>query len=156
MQVRELMTKTVKLIDETATLQEAAEMMRDNDIGILPVAEAGRPIGMVTDRDIVVRALAENKDPAETRVREIITPRLCTVYEDIDVTQAAELMAREQVRRLLVLDHDQLPVGIVSLGDLATAQADGSSAPATADAALALKGVSQPERSPSTFKSSHP
>jgi CBS domain-containing protein len=80
MQVQELMTPSVKTIDSTATVLEAAELMRDQDIGALPVADAGRPIGMLTDRDIVVRALADYRDPSQTRVREIITPRLSTVY----------------------------------------------------------------------------
>lgn len=118
MQVQELMTKNVKVIDSTATLHEAAEMMRDADIGVLPVADGGRPIGMLTDRDIVVRALADWKDPAQTRVRDVITPRVRTIYADRDVSEAAELMAKEQIRRLLVLDHQQVPVGILSLGDI--------------------------------------
>jgi CBS domain-containing protein len=118
MQVREVMSKQVMMIDSTATLLEAAELMRDNDLGALPVADANRPIGMVTDRDIVVRALADYKDPSQTRVREIITPRLTTIYEDQDCTEAADLMAEQQVRRLLVLDHRQNPVGVLSMGDI--------------------------------------
>jgi CBS domain-containing protein len=140
MQVQELMTRNVKVIDSTATLLEAAELMRDQDIGALPVGDAGRPIGMLTDRDMVVRALAENKDPAQTRVREIITPRLATIYEDQDVSDAAELMAKEQVRRLLVLNHDKAPVGILSLGDI------GKSNTTPSTGAQALRGVSEPHR----------
>lgn len=140
MQVQELMTKNVKVIDSTATLHEAAEMMRDADIGVLPVADAGRPIGMLTDRDIVVRALADYKDPAQTRVRDVITPRVRTIYADRDVNEAAELMAKEQIRRLLVLDHHQVPVGILSLGDL------GRGDSASTQAAHALHGVSEPDR----------
>ena len=139
MQVHELMTRNVKVIDSTATLLEAAEMMRDEDIGALPVADAGRPIGMVTDRDIVVRALAEYKDPAQTPVRDVITPRLSTIYADRDISEAAALMAKEQVRRLLVLDHHQDPVGILSLGDIGRSEASSSVG------AKALQGVSEPE-----------
>jgi CBS domain-containing protein len=138
MQVHELMTKNVKVIDSTATLLEAAEMMRDADIGALPVADAGRPIGMVTDRDIVVRALAEYKDPAQTPVRDVITPRLSTIYADRDISEAAALMAKEQVRRLLVLDHHQAPVGILSLGDIGRSESGSLGA-------RALQGVSAPE-----------
>jgi CBS domain-containing protein len=142
MQVRELMTKNVKVIDSTATLNEAAEMMRDADIGVLPVADAGRPIGMLTDRDIVVRALADYKDPAQTRVRDVITPRVRTIYADREVKEAAELMAKEQLRRLLVIDQQQVPIGILSLGDIAR---DDS---ATSEGARALQGVSEPDRGP--------
>lgn len=142
MQVQELMTKNVKVIDSTATLQEAAEMMRDSDIGALPVADGGRPIGMLTDRDIVVRAIADLKDPAQTRVRDVITPRLRTIYADRDISEAAELMAKEQIRRLLVIDRQQSPVGILSLGDI------GRESAAMNGAAKALQGVSEPGRPP--------
>ncbi|HMA95539.1 MAG TPA: CBS domain-containing protein [Polyangiaceae bacterium] len=136
MQVHEIMTKNVKVIDSSATLVEAAEVMRDEDVGALPVGEGGRPIGMLTDRDIVVRALAEYKDPAHTTVREVITPRVTTIYADRDVNEAAELMAKDQVRRLLVIDHRQSPIGILSLGDI------GRSEHASQAGAHALKGVS--------------
>lgn len=142
MQVQELMTKNIKVIDSTATLLEAAEMMRDENIGALPVADAGRPIGMLTDRDIVVRALADYKDPAQTPVRDVITPRLSTVFADTDISEAAALMAREQVRRLLVIDHDQIPVGILSLGDIGRSEALSDAS------ATALHGVSEPTHAP--------
>ncbi len=121
-QVQQLMSKNIKMIDPSATLVQAAEIMRDNDVGALPVGDGERPIGMLTDRDIVVRALAEYKDPAQTTVREVITPRLSTIQADKDVSEAAELMAKDQVRRLLVLDHMQAPVGIISLGDIGRSQ----------------------------------
>jgi CBS domain-containing protein len=140
MQVQELMTPSVKTIDSTATVLEAAEIMRDQDVGALPVADAGRPIGMLTDRDIVVRALADYRDPGQTRVRDIITPRLSTVYNDQDVTEAADVMARDQVRRLLVLDRQQAPVGILSLGDIGKIQSVSS------EGAKALQGTSEPHR----------
>src|SRR4051812_46594229 len=132
------MTPSVKTIDSTATVLEAAEIMRDQDVGALPVADAGRPIGMLTDRDIVVRALADYRDPSQTRVRDIITPRLSTVYDDQDVTEAADVMARDQVRRLLVLNRQQAPVGILSLGDIGKGQEQ--------EGARALQGTSEPHR----------
>jgi CBS domain-containing protein len=150
MQVQELMSRNVKVIDSTATLLEAAELMRDEDIGALPVADAGRPIGMLTDRDIVVRALADYKDPNQTRVRDIITPRLSTIYADQDVSEAAELMAKQQVRRLLVIDHDKAPVGILSLGDI------GKTNTASSAGAHALHGVSEPHRELEAQKGSKP
>jgi CBS domain-containing protein len=140
MQVHEVMSRNVKVIDSTATLLEAAEMMRDQDIGAIPVADANRPIGMLTDRDIVVRALADYRDPNQTRVRDIITPRLSTIYEDQDIAEAAALMAKDQVRRLLVIDHQQAPVGILSMGDL------GKNDTGSAPAAAALRGVAEPHR----------
>jgi CBS domain-containing protein len=144
------MTRNVKVIDSTATLLEAAELMRDADIGALPVADAGRPIGMLTDRDIVVRALADYKDPNQTRVRDIITPRLSTIYADQDISEAAELMAKQQVRRLLVLDHDKAPVGILSLGDIGKADS------AASEGAHALHGVSEPHREYEAQRGSKP
>jgi CBS domain-containing protein len=154
MQVQDVMTKTVKVIDSTATLLEAAEIMRDEEIGALPVANAGRPIGMLTDRDIVVRALASYKDPSQTRVRDIITPRLTTIYADQDISEAAALMAHQQIRRLLVLDHDQAPVGILSLGDISLSEADKLSAASASG--QALKGVSEPTRDDPTERRSKP
>ncbi len=145
MQVQELMTQNVTMIDSSATLVEAAEIMRDFDIGALPVGTGDRPIGMLTDRDIVIRALAEYKDPAQTTVREVITPRLRTIQADRDISEAAELMAKDQVRRLLVLDHNQSPVGILSLGDIGRSQF------ASSAGAQALQGVtdaSREERAP--------
>jgi CBS domain-containing protein len=144
------MTRNVKVIDSTATLLEAAELMRDSDIGALPVADAGRPIGMLTDRDIVVRALADYKDPNRTRVRDIITPRLSTIYADQDISEAAELMAKQQVRRLLVLDHDKAPVGILSLGDIGKSESTASAG------AEALRGVSEPHREYEAQRGSKP
>lgn len=150
MQVQELMSKNVKLIEGTASLLEAAEVMRDQDVGVLPVSDGGRTIGMLTDRDIVVRALADYKDPAQTQVREVITPRVSTVYFDQDVSDAAELMAKDQVRRLLVLDRQQKPVGILSLGDVG--KHDGTNG----EGAEALRGVSQPEHQHTWQQSTKP
>lgn len=139
MQVQELMTKSVKMIEPSTTLVEAAEIMRDEDTGALPVGTDRRPTGILTDRDIVVRALADYKDPAQVTAGEVMTPRLSTVYVDQDVREAAELMAKDQVRRLVVLDHNQDPVGVLSLGDLAQSQF------ATSAGAQALQGVTAHE-----------
>lgn len=148
MQISELMTRTVATIDAAATLSEAAEIMRDLDVGILPVGDRGTPTGMLTDRDIVIRAVADNKDPAQTLVREIITPRVCSIYADQEAEAAAELMAKEQVRRLLVIDHEQRPVGILSLGDLSRHASDG-------EVVTAAHGVSKQETG-HKGKNSHP
>jgi CBS domain-containing protein len=150
MQVQELMSRNVQMIESSATLQEAAEMMRTSEVGALPVAEGGRPIGMLTDRDIVVRAIAELKDPTQTLVREVITPRLSIVYADQDVREAAELMAKDQIRRLLVVDAQQAPIGILSLGDI------GRSTAASDAGAQALQGISEPEHQHAWQQSSKP
>jgi CBS domain-containing protein len=141
MQVKELMTKSVKTIEAGATLQEAAQMMRELDVGVLPVSNGGKPTGMLTDRDIVVRALADSRDPTQTCVQDIITPRVCSILEDRDVQEAAELMAKEQVRRLLVVDEQRRAVGILSLGDLSRGSAETA-------AETAMEGVVRPTRYP--------
>lgn len=150
MQVHELMTKDLKLIESTASLLEAAEVMRDRNVGVLPVTDGARAVGILTDRDIVVRALADYRDPAQTTVREVLTPRVSTIYFDQEVSEAAELMAKDQVRRLLVVDHQQAPVGILSLGDVAT------NGQALSSGAEALRGVSQPEHEHAWQQSTKP
>ena len=138
MQVRELMSRAVKTIDAAATVGEAAELMLKLDVGILPVIDRGVPTGMLTDRDIVIRVLADNRDTAQTLVRDVITRRVCSVYADQEVQEAAQVMATQQVRRLLVLDHAQKPIGIISLGDL-------SRGAATHEVETVVKGVSREE-----------
>ncbi len=120
MLLRDVMTKGVAEVSPEATLSEAAEKMRTLDVGALPVCDtAGRILGMVTDRDIVVRAIAENADPRRTKVARVMTQGAIYCFADDDLTDAAKLMEQKQVRRLIVMDHDGHPVGIVSLGDLA-------------------------------------
>lgn len=147
MKVQELMTKSVKTIEAGATLQEAAQMMRELDVGVLPVSNGGQPTGMLTDRDIVVRALADSRDPTQTCVQDVITPRVCSILKDRDVQEAAELMAKEQVRRLLVVDEQQRAVGILSLGDLSRGSAESA-------AETAMAGVAQPSKNP--VRRAHP
>jgi CBS domain-containing protein len=124
MKVSEVMTRAVDVISPEATLDEAAERMRRLDVGPLPVAEGDRLVGMITDRDITVRATADSRDPTTTRVSEIMTPEVVFTYEDEDVKDAAKLMQDHQLRRLVVLNRDKKLVGIVSLGDLAVETKD--------------------------------
>jgi CBS domain-containing protein len=119
MQVRELMTQDVEIIRPDDTLQTAARMMADIDAGILPVGENDRLVGMITDRDITVRATAMGEDPKTTRVRDAMTRDVLCCHEDDDVREATRLMERNQVRRLPVLNREDRLVGIVSLADLA-------------------------------------
>jgi len=124
MQINEIMTEDVSCVGPEATLQEAAQKMRDRDVGPLPICDNDRLIGMVTDRDIVVRAIADGHDPATTSVRSVMTEGIEYCFEDDDVEEAARLMKKSQVRRLAVLNHDKRLVGIVSLGDLAVHMRD--------------------------------
>jgi len=120
MKVKELMTRDVEKIDADNYLKDAASMMRSMDVGALPVCENDKLVGIITDRDIAVRAVAEGLDPSQCTVRDAMTDEICWCYEDDDVETAARLMEERQVRRLPVFDRNNRAVGIVSLGDLAT------------------------------------
>lgn len=124
MQLREVMTPHVEVIHPDATLREAAQKMKNLDVGPIPVCDGDRIQGMLTDRDITIRATAEGRDPNATRVREVMTPDVIYCFEDQDVQQAADLMEERQIRRLIVLNREKRLVGIVSLGDLATQTGD--------------------------------
>ena len=124
MQIKEIMTRNVECVRPTDTLETAARKMRQLDIGPLPVCENDRVTGMVTDRDITVRATAEGLDPMKATVREVMTPDIVYCFEDQDVRDAADTMAAQQIRRLVVLNRDKRMVGIVSLGDLAVDSGD--------------------------------
>ena len=112
--------------------------MKSLDVGPLPVCDNDRLVGIVTDRDITVRATAEGDAPTDVRVRDIMTPEVIYCFEDDDVTKAAELMGEKQVRRLPVLDKSKRLVGIVSLGDLAVEPGNEQLAE------QALEGISKP------------
>ena len=124
MQLREVMTRDVEVIGPDATLEEAARKMDALDVGPLPVCENDRLVGMITDRDVTVRATAAGRDPTTTRVREAMTEDLVFCREEEDVETAAQLMKSRQVRRLPVLNEQHRVVGIVSLGDLAVQAGD--------------------------------
>lgn len=119
MQLKDIMTQGAEVIAPEATLQEAAQKMQRFDIGPLPVCDGDRLIGMLTDRDITVRAVAEGCDPKTTRVREAMTPDIAYCFEDQDVHEAAQVMEQYQIRRLPILNRNKRLVGLVSLGDLA-------------------------------------
>jgi CBS domain-containing protein len=124
MQVREVMTPGVLCVAPDDTLQEAARKMKNFDVGPLPVCDGGRLVGMLTDRDIVVRSVAAGCDPRAARVRDAMTPEVLFCYDDQDVGEAARRMEDNRVRRLVVLGRDKRLVGIVSLGDLAVSTHD--------------------------------
>src|SRR5262249_38468201 len=111
-------------VNPTTSLQQAARKMKNLDVGPLPVCENDRLVGMVTDRDITVRAVAEGCDINKTMVRDIMTPDIVYCFDDQDVEEADRLMEDNQIRRLVVLNRDKRLVGIVSLGDLAVETGD--------------------------------
>jgi CBS domain-containing protein len=120
MQVQEIMTQGVMCARPTDSIAAAAQQMKDLDVGALPVCgDNDRLVGMITDRDITVRATAYSRDPGGTVVKDVMTPTVITIFADQDVTEAAQIMKENQVRRLAVLNRGKRLVGIVSLGDLA-------------------------------------
>jgi CBS domain-containing protein len=136
MKVSDIMTRDVCLVDPKQTVRQAAAKMAEIDIGLLPVGENDRLVGMISDRDIAVRGVGAGKGPDAT-VREVMTTDVKYCYDDQDVEEVANNMAQQQVRRLPVLDHSKRLVGIVSLADIALDR----------DAALsgaALRGIAQP------------
>jgi CBS domain-containing protein len=124
MQLRDIMTPNPQCIRPEDTLLEAARQMRELDVGPLPVCDHDRLIGMITDRDITLRAVAEGRDPKTTPVRQAMTENIVSCFEDEGVAEAARLMEERQIRRLLVLNRDKRLVGIVSLGDLVVESGD--------------------------------
>jgi CBS domain-containing protein len=124
MQVKEVMTKGAECVSPSTTLQEAARKMRSLDVGSLPICDNDRLIGMITDRDITVRATAEGADPKTATVKDALTPDVVYCFEDQDVQEATRLMQDNQIRRLVVLNRDKRLTGFVSLGDLAVETGD--------------------------------
>ena len=141
MRVSEVMTRGVRCVRPSDTIRDAARTMRDLDVGPVPVCgDNDKLAGMLTDRDITVRAVAEGKDPNATKVQDVMTPDVHYCFEDQDVEEAANQMKDRQVRRLVVLNRDKRMVGIVSLGDLAVETSDEEMSGST------LEAVSQPAK----------
>ena len=136
MKITDVMTRDVQTIQPDQTAQEAARFMLSTDAGSIPVTEGERLIGMITDRDIAVRGVAEGRGP-ETPVRDLMTDGIVCAGIDEDVDAVAQKMSDAQVRRLPVIDEQQKLCGIVSLGDLARETESEA-------AHEALEGVSQP------------
>ena len=139
--VREIMTPGVDVIAPTATTADAARNMKNLDVGAIPVCEGENLLGMVTDRDLVLRVMADGRNPLEAKVGEVMTPGLYFCYDDEEVETAATLMSEKQIRRLPVLSRTQRLVGIVSLGDLAV------DALPTQTSGAVLHNVSDPSQS---------
>src|SRR5262245_10689540 len=124
MTLKDIMTPNPQCVSPEDSLRDAARKMRDLDVGPLPVCENDRLVGILTDRDIVVRAIAEGRDPQDSRVRDVMTRGIDYCFDDDEVAEAAWHMEAKQIRRLAVLDHNKRLVGIVSLGDLAVKSPD--------------------------------
>jgi CBS domain-containing protein len=136
-QIKDLMSRDVKMISPNTTIAEAAKKMRDGDFGMLPVGEGDIMIGTISDRDIAIRAVAEDKGVA-TKVRDVMSKGVAWVYEDDSLEQAAIIMSEHQVRRLPVMNREKRLVGIVALGDFAVQSS------AAEPTALALSEISRP------------
>jgi CBS domain-containing protein len=117
--LRDVMTSNPRTVEARAPVIEAATLMRDEDVGIVPIVEGDRLVGTITDRDIAIRLVAEGKDLQTTTVREIASTQLVTIDPDQDLEEALRLMAQHQVRRLPVVEEDGRLVGIVAQADVA-------------------------------------
>jgi CBS domain-containing protein len=141
MKLSEIMTREVIVIQSDDSLQSAARKMRDLNIGFLPVCDGDDLLGVISDRDITIRALADGMDVNIMLGRDLMTTPAIYCFEDQDVDEAAKIMAENQIRRLVVLSReDKRMVGVVSLGDLARNQT-------TARSGQVLRKVSEPDRS---------
>ncbi len=135
MKISECMTHDVKLVSPDTTIRDAARSMLEADAGSLPVGDGDRLIGMITDRDIAVRAVAQGRGP-DTPVREVMTEEVLYVCEDQSIDEVADNMSDVQVRRFPVVNRQKRLVGIVSLGDISQSESDA--------AEMALERVSEP------------
>ena len=118
MKVSKCMTRDVELVSPTQTIRDAAQMMAELDAGALPVQQDDRLVGMITDRDIAVRAVAQGKSP-ETPVRDVMSHELLYCFDDQEIEEVSRNMGEVKVRRLPVVNRDKRLVGIISIGDLA-------------------------------------
>lgn len=126
MRAGEIMTRNVETIRPGASIREAARMMDELNVGALPVCHGARLVGIITDRDITVRATSDGMQPDRTPVHVVMTDDVCWCFEDDPIDQVEEQMARRQIRRMPVMDRSKRLVGLLTLGDLATDEAPGT------------------------------
>ena len=136
MNIGEVMTRNVEVVQPDTSVRRVAELMRELDVGMLPVCEGERLVGTITDRDIVIRGVAEGCDGDRTKARDLMSTDVVYCFEDQDTEEAADIMNVRQIRRLIVLDRSKHLAGVVSLGDLAVRYDE-------VVAGSALEGVSQ-------------
>jgi CBS domain-containing protein len=118
MKVKDIMTKSVAYVNPSSTVIDAAKLMQQHNVGSIPVCDQGGIVGIVTDRDIIVRNVASGKNPQQTAVRDVMTQNVLTVNPDMEMDEVTKMMASCKIRRVPVVDHNNL-VGIVALGDVA-------------------------------------
>jgi len=138
MKIRDIMTRNVEVIHRDTLLKDAGKMMKTLNVGLLPVCDGDRLVGMLSDRDITVRSTAKGLEPRKTRAGEVMTAEVICCFDDQDIQEGVKLMEEKQIRRLPVLNRDRLLVGFVSLGDLAVRTGDQDLAGET------VKRVSEP------------
>ena len=139
MQVKEIMTRDVETVRRDTLLTDAAERMRTHDIGILPVWDGEQLQGIVTDRDIAVRAIVKNQQPELLRCQDVMTQNVVFCFEDQEVTEAGRIMQDHKIRRLPVINRQRHLVGIISIGDIALGTGD------TKLAGVSVQEVSAPD-----------
>jgi CBS domain-containing protein len=119
MELRDIMTRDVEVVSAGASLKEAARKMKSLDVGLIPVCDGDRLQGILTDRDITIRATADGRDPKKTKVSDIMSTDLAYCLEEQEIEEAVSLMEARQIRRIPILNQDKRLVGIVSLADIA-------------------------------------
>lgn len=124
MNVKECMTSDVEIVAPHTSLVEVARKMKEGDFGAMPICDGKKLLGMITDRDIVIRAIAEGKDVNNVEVRQVMSDQILYCFEDQDVEEAAEIMSKNQIRRLPVVSRDKSLVGMIALGDIAQSSED--------------------------------
>lgn len=134
--IKDLMTREVKTATPSMTIQEAARLMKTEDIGSLPVCEGKKVVGMVTDRDLAVRAVAEGFNPTSTRVADVMSKEVVVLREDSDLSEAKRLMHDRQLRRLPVIDDDNELIGYVAMARIARTES-------AEESGKVLQGVSE-------------
>lgn len=139
MKVRDKMTKTVAYTKPSATVVEVAQLMQKHNVGSIPVMDQNGVVGIVTDRDIVVRNVAHGKNPQNTPISDVMTSQVTTVTPDMDVSTVTDMMAEQQIRRLPVVENNKL-VGMLAIGDMA------SDARFDTEASEALTEISKPSK----------
>ena len=139
MKVRDIMTKNVAYVNPASTITEAAQLMQKHNVGSIPVCDQSGVIGIVTDRDIIVRNIAHGNNPQSTPVKDVMTSNVTTATPEMDINDVSKIMAHNQIRRLPVVDNNRL-VGMLALGDMA------SSTRFDIEASEALSEISRPAK----------
>ena len=144
MKVKDVMTKKIAYINPASTVVEAAQLMQKHNVGSIPVCDQSGVIGIVTDRDIVVRNIAHGNNPQNTKVQDVMTSNVATATPDMDISDVSKLMGGSQIRRVPVVENNKL-VGMVSLGDVAT---DAKYDTEVAQALSEISSPSNPQKMP--------